>query len=79
MDQSTIYEIKVRGQLDPGWGPVFGNSIDLRTVCEGDAQFTILTCSLEDQAALRGLLSRIWDLNLTIVTLNAVSNPRSGR
>jgi hypothetical protein len=79
VDESTIYEIKVREQLDPGWGKRFGDGIDLRTVSEGDTQFTILTCNLGDQAALRGLLSRIWDLNLTIVAVNSVSNPRGGR
>jgi hypothetical protein len=30
---------------------------------------TTLTGTLPDQAALRGLLSRIWDLNLTLIAV----------
>ena len=35
---------------------------------EDDSPITILTGPVADQAALRGLLTRIWDLNLTVIS-----------
>lgn len=62
------YEIRVRGHLLPEWAAVFdGMEITCRT--DGD---TTLTGCLPDQAALYGLLLRLRDLGLTLVSLNPV-------
>jgi len=37
-----------------------------------ESDITILTGAVADQAALRGILSRIWDLNLTLISVNRV-------
>jgi hypothetical protein len=69
------YEIKIKGHLDPCWSESFGN---LRLIhLEGNE--TILSGSLPDQAALHGLLERIRDLNLTLisVTRGDPSHPHS--
>ena len=59
------YEIKIRGHLDPRWSDWFA---DLKlTHLEGDE--TLLSGSLHDQAALHGLLERIRDLNLTLISV----------
>ena len=59
------YEIKIRGHLDPRWSEWFA---DLRlTHLEGNE--TLLSGLLPDQAALHGLLERIRDLNLTLVSV----------
>ena len=59
------YEIKIRGHLDPRWSDWFA---DLKlTHLEGDE--TLLSGSLPDQAALHGLLERIRDLNLTLISV----------
>ncbi len=59
------YEIKIRGHLDPRWSEWFAG-LSLKHL-EGDE--TLLSGSLPDQAALYGLLERVRDLNLTLITV----------
>lgn len=59
------YQIKIKGHLDPCWSESFA-SLKL-THIEGDG--TLLSGTLPDQAALHGLLERIRDLNLTLISV----------
>lgn len=59
------YEIKVVGQLDPTWSSWF----DGLTLTSPDGETTILSGALPDQAALFGLLERIRDLNLFLISV----------
>ena len=61
------YEIKVKGHLDPRWSDWFG-SLTL-TYVEDDE--TLLSGLLPDQAALHGLLERIRDLNLKLISVTS--------
>ncbi len=61
------YEIKIKGHLDRYWADWFA---DLKlTHLEGDE--TLLSGPLPDQAALHGLLERIRDLNLKLISVNS--------
>jgi hypothetical protein len=73
IEQADVYQIKIRGQLDASWAVWFsGFTI---TLADGpDAQtLTTLTGPIADQAALRGLLNRVWDLNLIVVSVICLS------
>jgi hypothetical protein len=58
------YQIKIQGRLDDGWLDYFN---DLTMTFEED--LTLLTGFIVDQSKLRGILSKIWDLNLHVVSV----------
>jgi hypothetical protein len=61
----TIYEIRVEGQLEPGWSEwLEGMAITLL-----DNGETLLSGLVADQAALHGLLNRIRDMNVKLVSV----------
>ncbi len=59
------YEIKIKGRLDPNWSEWFAGL----TLTHLEGNVTLLSGSLTDQAALHGLLERIRDLNLTLLSV----------
>lgn len=65
------YEIKVKGHLDARWSDWF-SGLQL-THLAGDE--TLLSGTLPDQAALHGMLERVRDLNLTLVSVNCGGAP----
>ena len=65
------YEIKIKGCLDPSWADWFA-SLKL-THLEGDV--TLLSGYLPDQASLHGLLERIRDLNLKLISVTSDNPP----
>jgi hypothetical protein len=65
----ATYEIQVQGELDADWRQWFnGLAITLRHHAEQMATTTLVGPVL-DQAALRGLLCKLWDLNLTVISV----------
>ncbi len=65
------YEIRIKGCLDPRWSDWF-DGLAL-TYLEGEV--TLLSGPLPDQAALHGLLERIRDLNLKLVSVQCGNFP----
>jgi hypothetical protein len=61
--QQVIYEIRIQGWISERWMNWFQGQ-----VLRFDEDVTILTIPVADQSALRGILNKIWDLNLTLVS-----------
>jgi len=66
MDREQVYEIKVRGHLDPEWSEWF----DGLTINHASDGVTTIHGPLPDQTALHTVLNRIRDLNLPLISLN---------
>lgn len=66
---SAEYQIKVKGQLGSQWSEWFeGMAI------ESKEAVTILTGQVLDQSALHGLLVRVRDLGLTLISVKRVES-----
>ncbi len=65
---SQQYEIIIRGRLPSQWKVAFE---DMDLICLPDGN-TCLSGNLPDPSALYGLLMRLRDLGLTLVSVNAV-------
>ena len=61
-------EIRVKGQVDEHWSHWFE---DL-TVTHTEQDETILTGEVVDQAALYGLVAKLRDLGLPLISVNSV-------
>jgi len=71
--ERIIYHIRLQGHLDSGWSDWFGGV----TVTFKDDGTTLLIGEVIDQAALHGLLKKVRDLGLTLISVNRV-NPGKG-
>jgi hypothetical protein len=60
------YEIRLAGYLDPSWRDWFAGF----TLTNGADGFLSLTGPVIDQAALHGLLRRVGDLGVTLISIN---------
>ena len=68
-DESGLYEIRLKGHLNSRWADWFeGLTITLEE--NGD---TLLTGLVVDQAALHGLLKRVRDLGMPLLSVNFVN------
>ena len=66
------YEIHVKGHLNPSWSDWF----DGLTIIHEDNGATLLAGTLADQAALHGLLTRVRDLGILLISVNLMDKPQ---
>jgi hypothetical protein len=70
------YRIRVQGSLDKRRSDSFeGMTIGLERASD-DTLITTLTGAVPDQARLRGILSKLWDLNLTLISVTRIEPPK---
>jgi hypothetical protein len=71
LDRPTTYQIRVPGELDESWSDwVAGMTITVEREGE-DPPVTILTGTV-DQAALHGVLRRLYSLGLPLISVNCI-------
>jgi hypothetical protein len=66
--QATVYQIRLKGHLGPRWTEWFGG---LTITLEDDGD-TLITGPVVDQAALHGLLKKVRDLGMPLLSVNRV-------
>jgi hypothetical protein len=64
----VIYQIRIKGHLGQQWTDWF-DGLNIALEADGD---TLLTGSVVDQAALHGVLRKVRDLGLPLVSVNHI-------
>jgi hypothetical protein len=70
-DRPMVYQIRMEGRLGPQWADWFGGV----TITLEDGGDTLLTGTVADQAALHGLLRRVRDLGMPLISAIRVEPP----
>lgn len=68
MASPTFYQIKIKGQLDLHWAGWF----DGLTISHEADSYTVLSGPVVDQAALYGILLKLHNLNLSLLSVNPI-------
>jgi len=69
-DHKEHFKIRVKGHLGPSWSECFGG-LKVTNTQSGE---TILVGPILDQAELHGILARIRDLNLALVSVTRIES-----
>lgn len=64
-----VYQIRIKGHLGPGWTDWFGG-LTILLEDNGDTLFT----GPVDQAALHGLLRKVRDLGMPLISLSRIKS-----
>ena len=67
-DQPKVYQIRIKGHLGPQWTDWFGEM----TITLEDNGDTLLTGPVVDQAALHGLLRKVRDLGMLLISVTSI-------
>ncbi len=67
-ESTTFYRIRVKGRLDKRWSDWFNGFV----ITYPSDDETLLDGRVVDQAALHGLLAKIRDLGLSLLSINRV-------
>lgn len=71
--QPMVYQIRIKGHLGIQWTDWFGGL----TIILEDNGDTLLTGPVVDQAALHGLLKKVRDLGMPLISINRVERTLS--
>lgn len=73
-DRPTVYRIRVRGHLDDRWA----DRREGLSITREEGGDTVLTVPVVDQAALHGLLRKLRDVGVPLVSINPAEPGQTG-
>jgi hypothetical protein len=74
LDQPCNYRICVQGQLDKAWADYF-EGMQIENTCEPDGcKVTYLSGTLIDQAALQGVLQKLYNLGFPLIRAERIED-----
>jgi hypothetical protein len=68
----AAYQIRVQGSLDESWSDWFDGMSVVAERGSDESPITTLTGVVADQSALRGILEKVWNLNLTLFSVTRI-------
>jgi len=71
LDKRVTYQVVVPGELDESWADWNGDML-VEVVCDGDSSPVASLTGALDQAALHGVLRRLYSLGLPLLSVNLV-------
>jgi hypothetical protein len=66
--RTMVYEIRIQGQLDRNWSDWF-NGLEVTPQENGD---TLITGPIPDQAALQGILTKVFNLRMILLSIRRI-------
>ena len=73
-DMDSLFEIRLKEDLDDRWAEWFEGM----TIARQADGTTVLSGPVADQSALQGLLRRVADLGMTLLSVNAIAPGAAG-
>jgi hypothetical protein len=73
--KKNFIEIRVKGQLDNSWSEWL-ESLEIKQLDNGEM---ILSGHITDQAALMGILNRLYGLNLPLLSVNEINQTNNNK
>ena len=68
--RQSIYQIKIKGHLDNEWSDWFEGLV----ITSSEGGCTLLTGPVHDDAALHGLLKKVRDLGMPLISVNRIES-----
>ena len=73
------YQITVEGSLGPSWSEWLSGMIITESIDPDSHIFTTISGEITDQAQLRGIMTKLWDLNLVIISVELIATEQDKR
>jgi hypothetical protein len=72
-EEAQTYEVRLRGKLDARWADRLG----VANLAHEAGGITVLRCAAADQPALHGLLQRVRDLGLPLISVTLIESDQT--
>ena len=78
-ERPSVYQIKVQGKINEQWSDWLEGVTISHDHTSKEAPVSTLSGPIVDQAALRGILNKLWDLNLALLSVIRLDEPSNGK